>query len=42
MSGLLDVIVDWIGDVGVSDAMGGKVIVERRVCRDVGVDGILG
>ena len=42
MSGLLDVVVDRIGDVGVSDAMSGEVIVGRRVCWGVGVDGILG
>ena len=42
MSGLLDVVVDRIGDVGVSDAMSDEVIVERRVCWGVGVDGILG
>ena len=42
MSGLLDVIVDWIGDVGGSDMLGDEVVVEGRMCWDVGVDGILG
>ena len=42
MSGLLDVVVDRVGDIGGSDVLGDKVVVERRVCWDVGVDGILG
>ena len=42
MSGLLDVVVDGVGNVGISDAVGDEVVVERRVCWDVGVDGILG
>ena len=41
MSSLLDVVVDGVGDVGGSNTLGDKVVVERRVCRDVGVDGIL-
>ena len=42
MSGLLDVVVDGVGDVGISNAVGDEVLVERRMCRGVGIDGILG
>ena len=42
MSGLLDVVVDGVGDVGIPDSVGDEIVVERRVCWDVEVDGILG
>ena len=41
MSGLPDVVVDGVGDAGISDVVGDEVVVERRMCQDVGVDGIL-